>query len=99
MTKEEIRLQVAISCIQGILEAKHGIIAEVAPEIAVVESLRIADKFVEQWDKKEEEDKSEMENLIRRLEHIARVAEDSGTDEIKAEVREAIEYITKFIKK
>lgn len=53
MTKEEIRLQVALSCIQGVLEAKHGIIGEIIPEIAVKESLRIADEFVKQWDKKE----------------------------------------------
>lgn len=50
MTKEEIRLQVAISCIQGILEAKHGFIGEIVPSIAVAESLRIADEFVKQWE-------------------------------------------------
>jgi len=53
MTKEEIRFQVAVSCIQGIIEAKHGIIAEVLPDIAVQESLRIADKFVKEWFKDE----------------------------------------------
>ena len=49
MTKEEVRFQVAVSCIQGILEAKLGIIGEVVPEVAVRESLRIADEFVKQW--------------------------------------------------
>ena len=49
MTKEEIRLQVAISCIQGVLEAKHGVIGEIVPELAVKESLRIADEFVKLW--------------------------------------------------
>ena len=53
MTKEEIRLQVALSCIQGVLEAKHGIIGEIVPEIAVTESLRIADEFVKQWFKED----------------------------------------------
>ena len=53
MTKEEIRLQVAISVIQGVIEAKHGVFAEILPDIAVEESLRIADKFVERWFKKE----------------------------------------------
>lgn len=49
MTKEEVRFQVALSCIQGVLEAKHGIIGEIVPEVAVKESLRIADEFVKQW--------------------------------------------------
>lgn len=53
MTEEEMRFQVAVSCIQGIIEAKHGIIAEVLPDIAVQESLRIADKFVKEWFKDE----------------------------------------------
>lgn len=49
ITRGEMRFQVAVSCIQGILEAKLGIIGEVAPEVAVKESLRIADEFVRQW--------------------------------------------------
>ena len=49
MTREEMKFQVAVSCIQGIIEAKLGIIGEVAPEVAVKESLRIADEFVRQW--------------------------------------------------
>lgn len=52
MTKEEIRLQVAISCIQGVLEAKHGVIGEVVPALAVEEALRIADEFVKQWEER-----------------------------------------------
>jgi len=52
MTIEEIRLQVAISCIQGVLEAKHGVIGEVVPALAVEESLRIADEFVKQWEER-----------------------------------------------
>lgn len=58
MTQEEIKLQVAISCIQGIIEAKHGIIGEVLPQIAVKESLRIADEFVKQWFKSEEKEEN-----------------------------------------
>lgn len=50
MKTEEIRLQVAISVIQGVIEAKHGIIAEIIPSVAVAESLRIADEFVKQWE-------------------------------------------------
>lgn len=50
MTKEEISLQVAISCIQGILEAKHGLLGEILPAVAVTESFRIADEFVKQWE-------------------------------------------------
>lgn len=49
MTKEEVRFQVALSCIQGVLEAKHGVLGEIIPAIAVSESLRIADEFVRQW--------------------------------------------------
>lgn len=49
MTKEEMRFQVALSCIQGVLEAKHGVIGEVVPAFAVAESLRLADEFVKQW--------------------------------------------------
>lgn len=48
-TKEEIRLQVALSCIQGVIEAKHGVIGMIIPQVAVIESLRIADAFVEEW--------------------------------------------------
>lgn len=47
--KKEMKFQVAVSCIQGIIEAKLGIIGEIAPEVAVKESLRIADEFVKQW--------------------------------------------------
>lgn len=49
MTKEEVRFQVAVSAIQGIIEAKHGILGEIVPELAVKESLRIADEFVKEW--------------------------------------------------
>lgn len=49
MTREEIRLQVALSCIQGVIEAKHGFIAEILPDVAVMESLRIADCFLKHW--------------------------------------------------
>ena len=53
MKTEEVKFQVALSCIQGVLEAKHGVIGEIVPEIAVAESLRIADEFVKQWFKEE----------------------------------------------
>ena len=49
MTREEIRLQVAISALQGVLEAKFGVVGEALPSVAVEESLRIADEFVKQW--------------------------------------------------
>lgn len=49
MTREQVRFQVAISCIQGILEAKHGFLGEIVPAVAVAESLRIADEFCRQW--------------------------------------------------
>ena len=46
---EEIRINVAISCIQGVLEAKGGFVGEISPTIAVAESFRIADEFVKQY--------------------------------------------------
>ena len=49
MTRDEMKFQVALSCIQGVLEAKHGILGEIAPSLAVKESLRIADEFVKEW--------------------------------------------------
>jgi hypothetical protein len=60
MTKEEIKFQVALSCIQGVLEAKHGIIGEIVPEVAVKESLRIADEFVKQWFKEDKKKQIEV---------------------------------------
>lgn len=71
MTQEEIRLQVAISVIQGVLEAKHGVIGEVVPSVAVAIALRIADAFVEEWYRETEEQqeqpdlKEELKNLIK----------------------------------
>lgn len=49
---EDIRIEVAISCIQGILEAKGGIIGEIDPGLAVAESFRIADEFVKHYQEK-----------------------------------------------
>lgn len=64
MTKEEIKFQVALSCIQGVLEAKHGIIGEIVPEVAVKESLRIADEFVKQWFKEDKKKPKEFNMKI-----------------------------------
>lgn len=52
MKTNEMRFQVAVSALQGVLEAKFGIVGEVAPAIAVKESLLIADEFVKQWQEK-----------------------------------------------
>lgn len=49
MTREEVKFQVALSCIQGVLEAKHGVFGEIIPELAVKESLRIAEEFCKEW--------------------------------------------------
>lgn len=46
---EDIRIEVAISCIQGVLEAKGGIIGEIDPGLAVKEAFRIADAFVKHY--------------------------------------------------
>ncbi len=39
MTTEEIKLQAALTSLQGILKSKGGIIGEVVPATAVAESL------------------------------------------------------------
>lgn len=71
MTREEIRLQVAISVIQGVLEAKHGVIGEVVPSVAVAIALRIADAFVEEWyrETKEQEQPESPSNLDEAAEN------------------------------
>ncbi len=51
--RENIKLQVAISVLQGLIEAKGGVIDEALPRLAVKESLRFARTFVEEWDKEE----------------------------------------------
>lgn len=54
MTKEQVRFQVAVSVIQGIIEGKHGIIGEILPAAAVDEAFRIADEFTKKWFEKYE---------------------------------------------
>ena len=46
----ELKFQVAVSCLQGVLEAKGGVIGEAVPAVAVSEALRITDEFERQWD-------------------------------------------------
>lgn len=58
MTKEQVRFQVAVSVIQGIIEGKHGIIGEVVPAAAVDEAFRIADQFTEKWFEKYERERN-----------------------------------------
>ena len=103
MTKEEIRLQVAISCIQGILEAKHGIIGEIVPAVAVAESLRIADEFVKQWDKKSGEEvmlQEEFSTIRRWLENIVQmIDEGKSIEDIRVLAHDAAEYIKSILEK
>lgn len=80
MNKEEVRFQVALSCIQGVLEAKHGIIGEVVPAVAVAESLRIADEFVKQWFK--EDDKEAKKESREKTCNFCHFAEYSGTPDV-----------------
>lgn len=49
MTREEIRLQAALTALQGIIEAKGGFIGEALPYAAAKEAIRIADAFCETW--------------------------------------------------
>ena len=53
-SQKEMKFQVAVSVLQGIIEAKGGMIAEIVPEIAIEESFRFADKFCEMWEKRYE---------------------------------------------
>lgn len=53
-SQHEMKFQVAVSLLQGIIEAKGGVIAEIVPEVAIEESFRFADKFCEMWDKRYE---------------------------------------------
>ena len=46
---DSMRFQVANSALQGILEAKHGIVGEIVPSLLVADALRIADEFIKQW--------------------------------------------------
>ena len=43
---ENIRAQAAISALQGVLEAKWGVVGEFTPELAAIESIRLADALV-----------------------------------------------------
>ena len=52
MTKSEMKYQVALSVIQGVIEAKHGVVGEIVPIVAVSESFRIAETFVSEWEKR-----------------------------------------------
>lgn len=53
-SQKEMKFQVAVSVLQGIIEAKGGVIAEIVPEVAIEESFRFADKFCEMWEKRYE---------------------------------------------
>lgn len=96
MTKEEVRFQVALSCIQGVLEAKHGIIGEIVPEIAVKESLRIADEFVKQW-LGETTDLSDFERAIHRG-FLSAGVENVPVTIIKETAQECLRIVTDFKK-
>lgn len=51
---DNIRLQAALVSLEAILETKGGVIGELAPSLAVAESLRIADEFVKQWNEQKD---------------------------------------------
>lgn len=43
---ENIRVQAAISALQGVLEAKWGVVGEFLPEAAAAEAVALADALV-----------------------------------------------------
>lgn len=103
MTPQEIKFQVALSCIQGVLEAKHGIFGEIVPSVAVAESLRIADEFVKQWYSKtvglpdglEDIAKAEKETIERASHwwknHLTGIIGEGLTDLVMEEFRKEME--------
>lgn len=52
MTINEFRQQAVLSAMQGILEAKGGIIGEVDPTLLARESIRVAEAVTEHYFKK-----------------------------------------------
>lgn len=55
MTKEEFRQNAAISALQGVIEAKYGLLLEVADNVAAFEAIRLADALTEEYFKKHPE--------------------------------------------
>lgn len=52
MTYKEIYIQLYASVAQGILEAKHGIIGEIVPEVLADDAIHITDALIERLYKK-----------------------------------------------
>ena len=53
MDREEFRQQAAISALQGVIEAKAGVVMELAPGAAAEMAVRLADALTEKmFDKK-----------------------------------------------
>lgn len=96
MTREEIRLQVAISVIQGVLEAKHGVIGEVVPSVAVAIALRIADVFVEEWYHETKEQKStDSEKRFESIDNAFKRGREVGFNEGVESVKQSVEWSEK----
>lgn len=55
MTKEEFRQEAALSAIQGVIEAKYGILAEIDVNLAADEAIRLADALTEKMFKDEKQ--------------------------------------------
>lgn len=48
LSKEEFRQQAALSIVQGVIEARYGIIGELEPKIAIKETMRIANALTDE---------------------------------------------------
>ena len=55
MTREEFRQEAALSAIQGVIEAKYGILAEIDVNLAADEAIRIANALTEKMFKDEKQ--------------------------------------------
>ena len=52
---EQVRIDAAISAMQGVLESgKLGMVLEAAPEVVAKQSVKLADALVEELQKKDE---------------------------------------------
>ena len=57
--EKDLWFQVAINALQGILEAKLGILGEIAPALLAEDCFRIADAFMKEYQKRQKDEHSE----------------------------------------
>lgn len=53
MTKEEFRQNAAISALQGVIEARYGVLGEIAPGLAAKDAVRLGNALTEEYYKED----------------------------------------------